>query len=97
MRATFEPEDIDGIAKRVVELLQPLLCVPQASKDEILDKDGLAEYLNVESHWIYQKVSERKIPYFKMGKYLRFRKSQIDKWLDAQKVEALRPLKGRPR
>jgi len=50
---------------------------------------GLAEYIRVKPSWVYKGVSEGEIPHFKVGKYPRFRKREIDRWLA---TKAVRPL-----
>jgi excisionase family DNA binding protein len=46
---------------------------------EIADRTGL------EVSWIYAQAAAKKIPYLKCGKYLRFRWSEIELWLEAQR------------
>lgn len=80
-------ELVREIAQEVVMTIRPLLS-GRAEDDAILDIDGLAKYLNVKSNWIYQQTHLNAIPYHKLGSQLRFRKRDIDKWLDTQKVPA---------
>jgi len=87
MKSELEQQDIEIIAQRVVQLLKPLLS--QANKGEsanesIFTVETLAEYLKVDPTWVYKQVSLKALPYFKSGKYIRFRKRDIDKWLDSQ-------------
>ena len=49
--------------------------------DIIFTVESLAEYLQV-----YKSVSTKSIPYIKIGKYTRFKKSVIDKWVETQTV-----------
>ncbi len=46
-----------------------------------MDVKGLAAYLNVNKQWVYEKTHQNIIPYYKVGKYPRYRKSKIDEWL----------------
>jgi len=90
MRTELEPQDIDAIAQRVIELLAPRLSGNgKKPEDEIFDVQGLAEYLKVETSWVYKQVSSKSIPYFKNGRYTRFKKSAIDKWIEAQTVRPI--------
>jgi len=94
VRFTLPPELIDQIAQRVVELLRPLLPGNgKAEPDTIFTPETLAEYLQVDTSWVYKQVSLKAIPYFKTGKYTRFRKSAIDKWIETQTVRPLSPLR----
>ena len=73
---------IDTIVERVVEKLTPLLKHNTRSNDnELMDVNGLAEYLKVKHSWVYEKVHKREIPFRKAGKFPRFRKKHVDLWL----------------
>jgi excisionase family DNA binding protein len=100
MRFEFEDRDIQSIAQKVTDLLRPLLPTSERREDKgiIFDVKGLAEYLHVDSCWVYKKVSLKKIPFFKAGKYTRFRKRDIDRWIDGQTtrpIPAIGLVKGR--
>ena len=74
---------IDAIVEKVVERLKPLLNNSHDSKvDDLMDVKGLAEYLKVKESWVYEKIHTRQIPFQKAGRFPRFRKKNIDKWLD---------------
>jgi len=73
---------------RLIEKLKPLLTKTVSHQnDTIFDVEGLARYLNVEASWVYKKVASREIPHFKTGKYTRFRKKDIDRWIESQMVK----------
>ena len=73
---------IDTIVEKVVERLKPSLDNSHNSKgDELMNVEGLASYLNVNKQWVYEKTHLGIIPYYKVGKYPRYRKSKIDQWL----------------
>ena len=81
MKISFEEEDIQNIATTVAEIIIEKLNgnFPKKKEDDpFLTVDELAGYLKVKKNWIYQKVHSRDIPYHKIGKQLRFRKSEID-------------------
>lgn len=81
----------EGITRRVIQALKPLL-QGRAEDDTVLDVEGLAKYLQVEASWVYKQVSPKAIPYFKTGKYTRFRKTAVDKWIDSTTVRPASPL-----
>jgi excisionase family DNA binding protein len=82
---TFPLELIDDIADKVIERLSPMLCSNDEHEDIIFDVEGVAQYLKVKKQWVYERVHYNTIPHFKMGKYPRFRKSDIDQWLEKMK------------
>jgi excisionase family DNA binding protein len=50
--------------------------------ERLLDVEEIAEFLRVKPGTIYQWTHEGYIPYIKIGKLLRFRRSKILKWLE---------------
>lgn len=74
---------IDAIAEKVVERLKPLFDNARTSTgDELMNVSDVAKYLKVKESWVYDKVHTREIPFKKIGKFPRFRKSIIDLWLE---------------
>jgi excisionase family DNA binding protein len=53
----------------------------------LLDGAALAEQLDVSERFVRRMVSERRIPFRKIGRFVRFHPDDIDKWLEAQRVE----------
>ena len=49
---------------------------------DILTIREVAEYLRITEKTAYRLASEQKIPAFKVGGSWRFRKSEIDAWID---------------
>jgi excisionase family DNA binding protein len=54
--------------------------------EPLLDVDGAAAYLGMTEKGIRRRVQERTIPYYKVGRLLRFRRSELDAWLSEQAV-----------
>jgi excisionase family DNA binding protein len=91
----IEKEDIEAIAQRVSEIIKPMLTHAQGKDepDTVFDVKAVAQYLKVKESWIYQGVHTNAIPFFKVGKYPRFRKKQIDRWADGKQVRLIPSLK----
>ena len=89
MKLELEIKDINAISKQVFELLKPYLNGngAKAADDSVLDPDQLAAYLNIPKSKVYKDVQNNALPYFKIGKYLRFRKSAIDKHIQKKTVK----------
>jgi excisionase family DNA binding protein len=86
------PDDVvRAIAQEVAAELRPLLAPKQEAPDAILSPDQLAAYLGVAKGWVYEQAALNAIPLFKVGKYLRFKKSTIDKWIETQSVPSSGP------
>ncbi len=92
------PELAHEIADEVAKILAPLLATKPVRKDDsLLGVKELAEYIGVSIQWVYERVQLKEIPYIKVGKHLRFRKSDIDGWLDSLKVPPMSPLSSVPK
>ena len=59
--------------------------MPTSNSDaEILTVKQVADYLKVTERTIYRLAAAKKIPAFKVGGTWRFRKVDIDRWIEAQ-------------
>lgn len=56
----------------------------------LIDIAGLAEHLNVTERFVRRLVEERRIPFLKIGKFIRFHPDEIRIWVAATKVDPLR-------
>jgi excisionase family DNA binding protein len=57
------------------------------SQHDLLTVEELSELLKVPVSWVYQRTRQRglnRLPGFRLGKYWRFRKSDVLAWLDRQ-------------
>ena len=52
--------------------------------DEILTIKEMADYLKVSERTVYRLASGRKIPAFKVGNAWRFRREEIERWIEQQ-------------
>jgi len=53
----------------------------------LVDIDGAAEHLTVSVRYVRTLVGDRRIPYLKVGKYVRFDLNELDDWLDGCRVQ----------
>ena len=49
--------------------------------EKFLTVDEVAEYLSLSKGTIYQWAAEKRIPHYKMGRAVRFKKAEIESWL----------------
>ncbi|MFC2048689.1 helix-turn-helix domain-containing protein [Elusimicrobiota bacterium] len=54
--------------------------------NEIFTADELADYLRIKKNTIYIWVSQKRIPYTKIGRCTRFKRSEIDRWIKENEV-----------
>ena len=86
---------INDIAEEVVERIKPVLNGNTTEEDILFTVETLANYLQVSNQWIYDRRDQNAIPFMKMGKFLRFRKREIDKWLDKTKMPVISSLSNK--
>lgn len=53
--------------------------------DSLMTVEEVAKYLKVEESTVYTWARERRIPAMKIGRFWRFRKEDIEKWLEERK------------
>ncbi len=54
--------------------------------EAVFDIDGLAEYLKVEPKTVQYLSDTKRLPYFKVGRHIRFRRSAVIKWAEMQEI-----------
>ena len=96
MRTQFEPQDVEAIAQKVIELIKPMLSGNGKHEDNIVfNKKSLSEYLNVSESTINKLVSNKQIPYFKIQQGqsggVRFSKKDIDRWIQRHTIPEINP------
>jgi excisionase family DNA binding protein len=64
---------------------------------ELLDVDGVAHVLGVSDRYVRRLVAERRIPFIKWGRYLRFDPTEVSAWIDEARVAAFNPRTSRSR
>lgn len=53
---------------------------------QLLTMDQLAERLGVTRRHVRRLVAERRVPFLRVGRFIRFDPSEITGWLDANRV-----------
>jgi excisionase family DNA binding protein len=96
MKSTHEqlPEFFFELRKDVSNILQLLTSTksaPPEDDNQWLNLEALCKYRpdKPAKATVYAEVQAKKIPFYKKGKKLLFRKSDIDKWLMEGKIKAL--------
>jgi excisionase family DNA binding protein len=54
-----------------------------------------ADYLGTSERFVRRLIAERRVSFHHVGRHVRFRLSDLDTWLDGQRVEAIRPVSRR--
>ena len=64
--------------------------VTRAQRAPLLDTDEVAVALRVTPRLVRRLVAERRIPFVKVGRFVRFDPGELDVWLDQQRVDVVR-------
>ena len=62
--------------------------------DDLATVSQIAEFLQVPNSWVYEHTRCRgieRLPHFKLGKYLRFSRSEVLAWVQRQRGNSLAP------
>lgn len=60
------------------------------TRQGMLDVPGLADYLAVSEKFVRRLVDQRRIPFRKVGRLVRFDPAEVAQWLASCKVDAVR-------
>jgi excisionase family DNA binding protein len=61
------------------------------TESRLLDVDTAATYLGVTPRFVRRLVAERRIPFVKIGRYVRFEIPDLDRFIEAGRVESVAP------
>jgi excisionase family DNA binding protein len=60
---------------------------------EFLNIKELSDYLNMRKSTLYSMVENKEIPFFRFGRLIRFKKQEIDDWVEEHREESIDPAK----
>ncbi len=79
------------LSEQLEAITQQLEARPDGHVSEWLNIDQAATYLNVSKSWIYKRTMNGTmngtIPYYKTGRKLRFRRSELDDFISMGRVQ----------
>ena len=58
-------------------------------KAALISVEQLADELGVSVRYVRRIIAERRIPYVKVGHLIRFERDEVDRWVKANRVNAL--------
>lgn len=53
--------------------------------EPLLDATAAAKLLSVKPSWVYEAVRSRRIPHLKIGRHIRFLRSDLERWVADQR------------
>jgi excisionase family DNA binding protein len=86
--------------KRILQDISPLGIVSKkgivsekiSKKKQLLDTKEASEFLGISKNTLYEWVLQRKIPYLKVGRLVKFRQEDLEAWLKKRTQEERRDL-----
>jgi excisionase family DNA binding protein len=54
-----------------------------------LNIEELSEYLGIKKSTLYAKVAKRQVPFYKIDRLIRFKKIEIDRWVESLRQEPI--------
>ena len=63
---------------------------PASTTGDLLTVEQAADYLNITTHFTRRLIRERRIPFLKVGRLIRFRRTDLDAYLTTCAVPAVR-------
>lgn len=60
---------------------------PAQHQPVLLSIPDAAVHLGVTERYVRRLVYERRVPFYKVGRLVRFRETELDQWLEASRVE----------
>ncbi|MHB8796503.1 MAG: helix-turn-helix domain-containing protein [Candidatus Nanopelagicales bacterium] len=63
---------------------------PAASSGDLLTVEQAADYLNITAHFVRRLIRERRIPFLKVGRLVRLRRTDLEAYLAGCAVPAVR-------
>jgi excisionase family DNA binding protein len=73
-----------------LSLLPTRSATPRSSSGDLLTVEQAAEFMNITNHFVRRLIRERRIPFVKVGRLVRLRRSDIEAYLDECLVPATR-------
>lgn len=63
---------------------------PPTSSGDLLTVEQAADYLNITAHFVRRLIRERRIPFLKVGRLVRLRRTDMESYLAECAVPAVR-------
>jgi excisionase family DNA binding protein len=72
---------LSGLTPTAIVSEKPIVSGRISGQKEFLGTDEAAEYLGISRNTLYEWIIQRKVPYLKVGRLVKFRKDDLQAWL----------------
>lgn len=88
LKEILEPIIDECLTRAMNKYMNMITLVPHEHPD-VMDVSETSKYLKLAKPTIYSKVQARRIPHYKQGKRLYFRKEDLDQWINSGKIKTM--------
>lgn len=86
-------DELEQIIKRTIQDVLKQEIDALNNKNNLLNIQEAASLLNLAVATLYEKTSERTVPFYKHGKKIMFKKSELLAWVESRRVKTIREIK----
>ena len=94
MMAVFSQEMEDRIYERLRNRIDKIDKENPEKQNEYLTIDELSDLTGLKKATIYAKRSRRELPAYKFGRELRFKRPEVDAWINSKQLTCLEDEEG---
>jgi excisionase family DNA binding protein len=58
--------------------------------DRLLTAEEVAAVLHVTKGWVYEQTRRHRMPHVRLGRYVRYRRSAVDRWIEQLEADSVR-------
>jgi excisionase family DNA binding protein len=63
---------------------------PTSIVPRLMSIEQVSQYVDLSVHTVYRMVSQRRIPFVKLGRLVKFDHYEIDKWITSKSIKVCR-------
>lgn len=82
-------EEVREVLERISIQLEEIRDLSALSQKGMLSSEEAARFLGVTNDHVRRMASRREIPHYKMGKYLRFDRLDLEEWMRQERIDPI--------
>ena len=79
---------MDAYLQKLEELISEVKLLREQTRptSEVMSVSQMAEYLSISEYTLREWVRLKRIPFHRINKQIRFRKSKVDRWMERNEI-----------
>ena len=94
VKVELRKSDLIDFAQHIIRQTLSNSSIQPKNSDEILDIEAASILTGFAKQTLYALTSQRQIPHFKRGKFIRFRRDELEKWMLENRQKTLTEIKS---